>query len=61
MSTNPALVCYAQPFADYGYDNLALLQGADEEGLTEAFSQLQVKAPHRKAIKEAWKALQQVN
>jgi hypothetical protein len=50
QSINPSLLVYKQPFEEYGYENTGMLEEEDEEGLNEAFDELQVKKPHRKIL-----------
>ena len=57
MSINPALGPYAMPLAEYGYDNLGVLQEANEQELDEAMAEIGVKKPHRKLVKKAFRLL----
>ena len=45
------------PLAEYGYDNLGVLQEANEQELDEAMAEIGVKKPHRKLVKKAFRLL----
>ena len=56
-SVNSALLPYAEPLRDYGYDNTDLLLHASSDELRDALSEVDVKLPHRKRILVAFAAL----
>jgi hypothetical protein len=54
IDTNPALAAYAARMADYGYEDLQVLDAADQADLEEAFRDLNIKKPHRRLILKSW-------
>jgi hypothetical protein len=56
-SVNPVFTQYAEPLAEYGYENVTLLHDADEPDFLEALTELKVKKPHIKSLLKAFRAL----
>jgi hypothetical protein len=57
QAVHPSLVTYARELVAYGYEDTEMLIEADEEDLTDAFDEVNMKKPHRRKFLAAFAKL----